>query len=255
MMPPTISEFPDKKRADTSYTHNLRDLVRLTSLEGARRERAKKDPGFETQSWSEQSRYGKHEPKRAKTLVRSNWQQPSRSNGVDKAVAASADLDVGAEILKVLDEAQVTVSAAFWASLPEYEDWRLALSSRELDSAGPREAYTLINRALAKSGWPIEKKPAIAVLPRTDPSIRGLRRMFGKTRSVEGMRIGGQMIGVRSSRTSTFIESLSSWTIRYKLYDQTNLSRNLRSRAVGSSRRCQTAGALHFLKASAQAEL
>lgn len=114
-----------------------------------------------------------------------------------KTVLVSADLDVGAEILKILDGAKVTVSVALWAYLPEYEDWRLVLSSRQLDSAGIREAYTLINRALSKSGWPIEKKPAIAVLPMTDPSIRELRRRYGKDRSVEGRRIGGHMIGDR----------------------------------------------------------
>jgi hypothetical protein len=31
----------------------------------------------------------------------------------------------------------------------------------------------------------------------TDPFIRALRRLFGKTKSVEGMRLGGQMIGDR----------------------------------------------------------
>jgi hypothetical protein len=30
-----------------------------------------------------------------------------------------------------------------------------------------------------------------------DPSIRELRRLFGKTKSVEGMRLGGQVFGDR----------------------------------------------------------
>ena len=30
-----------------------------------------------------------------------------------------------------------------------------------------------------------------------DPFVRELRRLFGKARSVEGMRLGGQMIGDR----------------------------------------------------------
>jgi hypothetical protein len=31
----------------------------------------------------------------------------------------------------------------------------------------------------------------------TDPFIKGLRRLFGKAKSAEGMRLGGQMIGDR----------------------------------------------------------
>lgn len=37
----------------------------------------------------------------------------------------------------------------------------------------------------------------VSVAPMRDPFIRELRRIFGKTRSVEGMRLAGQMIGDR----------------------------------------------------------
>jgi hypothetical protein len=35
------------------------------------------------------------------------------------------------------------------------------------------------------------------IFPTKDPFIRELRRIFGKTKSVEGMRLGGQLIGDR----------------------------------------------------------
>jgi len=35
------------------------------------------------------------------------------------------------------------------------------------------------------------------ILPMTDAFIRGLRRIFAKAKDVEGMRLGGQMIGDR----------------------------------------------------------
>ena len=41
-----------------------------------------------------------------------------------------------------------------------------------------------------------------------DPFIRVLRKIFGKTRSVEGMRLGGQMIGDR------FIEDAYVYRVR-----------------------------------------
>jgi HEPN domain-containing protein len=55
-------DFPDKKSVDGSYTHNLRDLVKVANLELARLEEAKRDPAFRNnwdvvQRWSEQSRY------------------------------------------------------------------------------------------------------------------------------------------------------------------------------------------------------
>jgi hypothetical protein len=41
-----------------------------------------------------------------------------------------------------------------------------------------------------------------------DPFIRELRRIFGKTKSVEGMRLGGQLFGDR------FIEDGIAYRIR-----------------------------------------
>jgi hypothetical protein len=35
------------------------------------------------------------------------------------------------------------------------------------------------------------------ILPMSDPFIKGLRSIFGKAKSVEGMRLGGQLIGDR----------------------------------------------------------
>jgi len=35
------------------------------------------------------------------------------------------------------------------------------------------------------------------ILPMADPFVKELRRLFGKTKIVEGMRLGGQMIGDR----------------------------------------------------------
>ena len=67
-------EFPDKKTVDASYTHNLRDLIKVANLELARSEEAKKDPLFRNhwdlvQQWSEHSRYRRHSPEMAQALV------------------------------------------------------------------------------------------------------------------------------------------------------------------------------------------
>jgi hypothetical protein len=41
------------------------------------------------------------------------------------ALWVSIDLERGAEILRILDEAGLKVSAALWVHLEEYTDWRL----------------------------------------------------------------------------------------------------------------------------------
>ena len=109
----------------------------------------------------------------------------------------SIDIERGAEILRILDAAKLKVCVAAWMFLSEYEDWRLVIAARPFDSAGPRSAYTLLRNSLAEAGFAPHKIPTVLFLPTTDRSIRDLRRIFGKAKSVEGLRLGGQMIGDR----------------------------------------------------------
>jgi hypothetical protein len=109
----------------------------------------------------------------------------------------SVDLDRGSEILRILDEAGLRVSVALWALLEEYNDWRLLLASRRLDAASQLEGYGLVNDALRAAGFSVEDKPSIVILPMADPTVRTLRRLFGRAKTVEGMRLGGQQIGKR----------------------------------------------------------
>jgi hypothetical protein len=113
------------------------------------------------------------------------------------ALWVSIDLDQGAQILRILDESGLKVLVALWVHLEEYTDWRLLLCSKRFDDVGPLEGYGVLNAALAAAGFPMEKKPAVLILPMTDPFVRALRRYFGKAKSVEGTRLGGQTIGNR----------------------------------------------------------
>ncbi|MGC9950044.1 MAG: hypothetical protein ABSF64_27070 [Bryobacteraceae bacterium] len=114
-----------------------------------------------------------------------------------QALLVSIDLDTGAEILRILDEANLKASVALWARLEEYNNWRLVLASRRFDAAGPLEAHGIVNDALRVAGFPIENKPSVLILPMSDPTVRALRRIFGKARNVAGMRLGGQQSGNR----------------------------------------------------------
>jgi len=67
-------EFPDRAKAEKSYSHNLRDLVKVANLEAARLEHANHDPDFGrywdlAQLWSEQSRYRRHSAEVSQAMV------------------------------------------------------------------------------------------------------------------------------------------------------------------------------------------
>ncbi len=67
-------DYPDKKSVDASYTHNLRDLIKVANLELARLEEARTDSDFRNnwdlvQQWSEQSRYRRHDSEMAEALL------------------------------------------------------------------------------------------------------------------------------------------------------------------------------------------
>ncbi len=67
-------EFPDKERAFTSYTHNLRELLRAAQLEKALLEQSKGDAVFRynweiVQLWSEHSRYATTDAATARSLI------------------------------------------------------------------------------------------------------------------------------------------------------------------------------------------
>ena|SRR5215472_8978366 len=116
---------------------------------------------------------------------------------MDKSLLVSLDIERGREALNALDGSKIKTAVALWAHLPEYEDWRLVVSGRTLDSFDLRDAYRRLNDSLTTAGLTPDKAPPVLILSMNDPFIRTLRQIFGKTKSVEGMRLGGQMIGDR----------------------------------------------------------
>ena len=67
-------EFPDRKKVESSYSHDLPQLIKVAGLDKARIEQSAIDPAFRTnwevvQSWSEQSRYRRHQMDSAQSLL------------------------------------------------------------------------------------------------------------------------------------------------------------------------------------------
>jgi hypothetical protein len=73
---------------DASYTHSLKELVRVAELRDGLQEAAEADPRLReywdvVESWSEQSRYGRNSKERARALIEAI---SDRNHGVIKWV-------------------------------------------------------------------------------------------------------------------------------------------------------------------------
>lgn len=67
-------EFPDRKKVESSHSHNLLQLIKVAGLDEACSQHAGRDAVFRSnwdyvQSWSEQSRYRRHRPESARALL------------------------------------------------------------------------------------------------------------------------------------------------------------------------------------------
>ena len=67
-------EFPDRKKVESSHSHDLRKLVGIAGLDGVRARQFGEDTAFRNnweivELWTEQSRYQRHQPDSAQTLV------------------------------------------------------------------------------------------------------------------------------------------------------------------------------------------
>ena len=116
---------------------------------------------------------------------------------MDQIALVSVYVERGAHIVEVLDEVGLRVNVGLWAYLSEYEDWRLVLAAKRLDSLKLQDAYGLIFQTLTPAGFTPANTPPLLILRMKDPFIRNLRRLFAKTKTVQGIRMGGQLIGDR----------------------------------------------------------
>jgi hypothetical protein len=116
---------------------------------------------------------------------------------MDKATLVEVDLKMSERIVSALESHGIRVAAALWVHFSEYEDWRLVLASRDLDTLNLGDAYLKVNRIMKEAGITVWESPTLFIMKATEPFIRALRKVFGKTASVQGMRLGGQVWGDR----------------------------------------------------------
>jgi hypothetical protein len=114
---------------------------------------------------------------------------------MDKATLVGLDIESGSHVVSELENAKLNPDVALWIVTPEYEEGRLVISSSKLDQTHPLRAYEKVAETL--QGKLSHSLPPILILRLKDPFIAQLRKLFGRTASVSGMRLGGQIIGNR----------------------------------------------------------
>jgi hypothetical protein len=107
------------------------------------------------------------------------------------------DISFGSEILDLMDRNKFPVSVALWLKERDSDEWNLLLGTSLYDRQGAQGAYLRLLAALSSEGrGPVALSDyPINLRGNRDPLIRGLRKLFAKTASVEGMRLGGHVIG------------------------------------------------------------
>jgi hypothetical protein len=113
-----------------------------------------------------------------------------------KTILVGPDLAVGETILRALDSEGFPVTVAMWLLQKERsDDWVLVISSPLHDQLGSREPYIRLMKIISlKHSLSVSEIP-IRLESNRRPLIKALRKLFGKTASVEGMRLGLQSIG------------------------------------------------------------
>lgn len=112
-----------------------------------------------------------------------------------KKVLVDADVQLGDKILAALDAAKFPVSVAIWILTEKNEGWKFVIGTPLYDRLRPLELHRKLIVALRKDDPESRDFDDIQLRGNRDPFISGLRKLFGKTASVKGMRLGGHHIG------------------------------------------------------------
>ena len=104
------------------------------------------------------------------------------------------DIDFGKQLWQALRNNKIfPANGVFWL-LESENGWRLLIASPRVDEVGPRKAYeelANITRGVVPGATQPSKVELIS--PRL-PLYQALKRVFGKTASVEGARLGNTQI-------------------------------------------------------------
>lgn len=122
-------------------------------------------------------------------------------DSVVKQVLTEEMIKAGADLTRKLDEMGWPVFASLWLYLTDSNDWILLLASPRVASEGPKQAYEVVQRALAEISKPENAitLSKVGVSDLANPLIALLRVAVGTGPGISGIRftrnvINGQFI-------------------------------------------------------------
>jgi len=120
---------------------------------------------------------------------------------MDKTALVETDIEDGKKLVEALDKANFPVHSALWFYLSESDEWRFIVASSLVDENGPKDAYTQIQRVLAKLSKPFGiSLKNISVVSPNDDLIQLLRITISTGPGISGIRFA------RNTINNIFIE-------------------------------------------------
>jgi len=114
---------------------------------------------------------------------------------VVKEILTKEMIESGAELTRLLDQAQLMVSASLWLYIPESNIWRLTIASPEVRTCGPKKVYQKIQSILSQIP---EEQPSVGLkdisVVENDNALISLLRI--------AIRTGDGISGIRFSKNT-----------------------------------------------------
>lgn len=94
------------------------------------------------------------------------------------AALVDRDLEVGRKIIGVLARAGIPVTVAFWAHVPQTDEWQFFVATPLVDSKGPRSAYEQVLKLLSNNEGIDAELPWRRIFLRSpkDPTLKMLEK-------------------------------------------------------------------------------
>jgi hypothetical protein len=106
------------------------------------------------------------------------------------------DIQFGADLWHALRQNEkFPAKGALWLSQSESSEWHLLIATPRVDEVGPRKAYEELAELTRHIAADSEQLLRIELISPRLPFYQALQSVFGKTKSVEGARLGNTQIG------------------------------------------------------------
>jgi hypothetical protein len=93
------------------------------------------------------------------------------------ATTTLVDIDIGRKIIAALAQANIPISVALWAYVPQIDEWQFLIATPLVDSRGPKGSYERVLRTLHDAGMdPQVPWRRIFLRSPKDPVLRSLER-------------------------------------------------------------------------------